>query len=150
MIRHPLAAAALLALAVFNTAAFAQGIQLVTPDEAKLPNATGQITSRGVTRGPGIKQVSPDPAAKSVKGPFDLKISFEPRGGSKIDPSSVKLTYMKNPPVDLTDRIKGGIKADGVEVDKASVPPGEHQIRVTVKDDEGRQTSSVVSVTVTN
>lgn len=148
-IRHFLGVT-LISTAAFSTTALGQGIQLVTPDEAKLPNATGQITSRGVTRGPGIKQVSPDPAAKSVKGPFDLKIAFEPRGGSKIDPASVKLTYMKNPPVDLTDRVKGGIKADGVEVDKASVPPGEHQIRVTVKDDEGRQTSSVVSVNVTN
>ena len=52
--------------------------------------------------------------------------------------------------MDLTDRVKAGIKAEGVEIDKASVPPGEHQIRVTVKDDEGRQTSSVVSVNVTN
>ena len=154
MINRPIMAA-LLALAAispltYSPTSLAQGLQLVTPDEAKLPNATGQITSRGVTRGPGIKVVSPDPSAKSVKGPFDLKISFEPRGGSKIDPTSVKLTYMKNPPVDLTDRVKAGIKAEGVEIDKASVPPGEHQIRVTVKDDEGRQTSSVVSVNVTN
>jgi hypothetical protein len=150
MIRPYIATATLLLVTAFSTATQAQGIQLVTQDEAKLPNATGQITSRGITRGPGIKQVSPDPAAKSVKGPFDLKISFEPRGGSKIDLSSVKLTYLKNPPVDLTDRVKGGIKADGVEVDKASVPPGEHQIRVTVKDDEGRQTSSVLNVNVAN
>ena len=145
-----LLAATLFSLAPFSTATLAQGIQLVTPDEATLPNATGQITSRGVTRGPGIKQVSPDPAAKGIKAPVDLKITFEPRGGSKIDPASVKLTYLKNPPVDLTDRAMNGIKADGIELSRANVPAGDHQIRVSVKDDEGRQTSSVVSINVAN
>lgn len=145
-----LLSATLISMSLFTTACLAQGIQLVTPDEARLPNATGQITSRGVTRGPGIKQVSPDPAAKGLKGPVDLKIAFEPRGGSKIDPASVKLTYMKNPPVDLTDRAKGGIKPDGIELSRANVPAGDHQIRVTVKDDEGRQTSSVVTINVAN
>lgn len=132
-----------------SQAALAQ-IQLITPDEAKLPNATGQVATRGVTRGPGIKQVSPDPAAKGLKGPVDLKIAFEPRGGSKIDADSVKVTYMKNPAVDLTDRVKGSIKPEGIDISKASLPPGDHQIRVTVKDNEGRQTTSTVSINVAN
>ncbi len=124
-------------------------LQLITPDEAKLPNAA-QVTTRGVTRGPGVKQVSPDPAAKGLKGPVDLKIAFEPRGGAKIDADSVTLTYMKTPAVDLTSRVKSGIKADGIDVSKATLPPGDHQIRVTVKDSEGRQTSQTVSINVAN
>jgi hypothetical protein len=128
----------------------AQTVQLISNDEAKLPNATGQVSSRGITRGPGIKVLSPDPASKTVKGPFDLKIAFEPRGGSKIDASSATLTYLKNPPVDLTGRVKSGIKPEGIDVSKAAVPIGEHQIRVTVKDDEGRQTSVVLSLNVVN
>lgn len=123
-------------------------VQLITNDEAKLPNATGMIATRGVTRGPAIKVVSPDPSAKDLKGLFDLKIAFEPRGGAKIDPASVKLTYLKSPSVELADRVKAGIKPEGIEVSKVSVPPGEHQIRVTVKDDEGRQTSTVLSLNV--
>lgn len=128
----------------------AQTLQLITSDEAKLPNATGQIATRGITRGPGIKVLSPDPTLKSIKGPFDLKIAFEPRGGSKIDPASATITYLKTPAVDLTARVKSGIKPEGIEISKAAVPPGEHQIRVTVKDDEGRQTSQVVTLTVAN
>lgn len=124
-------------------------LQLITPDEAKLPNAA-QGTTRGITRGPGVKQVSPDPAAKGLKGPVDLKIAFEPRGGAKIDADSVTLTYMKTPAVDLTARVKASIKADGIDVSKASLPPGDHQIRVTVKDSEGRQTSQTVSINVGN
>jgi hypothetical protein len=139
----------LMAGLLFAAASCAQAqVQLITADEARLPNATGQITSRGVTRGPGIKIVSPDPAAQGLKGAFDLKIAFEARGGSKIDPASVKLTYLKNPLVELTDRVKAGIKPEGIEVRQVAVPPGEHQIRVTVKDDEGRQSSSVISVNV--
>jgi hypothetical protein len=93
--------------------------------------------------------VSPDPAAK-LKGPVDLKIQFEARGGAKIDADSVKLTYMKSPTVDLTDRVKGAIKPEGIDVSKANLPPGEHNIRVTVKDSEGRQTTSTVSINVAN
>jgi hypothetical protein len=132
------------------TSAYAQNVQLITPDEAKLPNATAQIPTRGITRGPGIKLVSPDPSAKAIKGPFDLKVAFEPRGGAKIDPAGTTITYMKNPPVDLTERVKAGIKPEGIDVGKAVVPPGEHQIRITVKDDEGRQTSQVISLNVVN
>lgn len=123
-------------------------VQLITADEAKLPNATGLLASRGITRGPAVKIVSPDPSVKDLKGLFDLKIAFEARGGAKIDPASVKLTYLKSPNVELTERVKAGIKAEGIDVSKVSVPPGEHQIRVTVKDDEGRQTSTVLSLNV--
>ena len=146
-IRSLLIATALYAAA---TAAQAQTLQLITADESSLPNATGQISSRGITRGPGVKVLSPDPASKTVKAPFDLKIAFEPRGGSKIDPASATLTYLKNPTVDLTPRVKSGIKPEGIEVSKAAVPAGEHQIRVTVKDDEGRQTSQVINLNVVN
>jgi hypothetical protein len=121
---------------------------LVTEEEARLPNATGTAASRAVTRGPGIKLVSPDPASKTVKSPFDLKLIFEPRGGSKIDPASVKLYYMKNPLVDLTDRVKGGIKGDGIDLSKVEMPAGEHPLRVTVNDDEGRSSSSLITVIV--
>jgi hypothetical protein len=128
----------------------AQTVQLITKDEAGLPSATGKITTRGITRGPGINVLSPDPASKTVRGPFDLKIAFEPRGGSKIDASSATLTYLKNPAVDLTPRVKTGIKPEGVEVSNVAVPVGEHQIRVTVKDDEGRQSSLIISLNVVN
>ncbi len=125
----------------------AQAAPLVTEEEAKLPNAPG-LATRGVTRGPGIKVVSPDPGSKTVKSPFDLKVGFEARGGAKIDPASVKIHYMKTPLVDITERMKNGIKDEGIELPKAELPAGEHPIRFTVKDSEGRSTSSVVTLTV--
>ena len=120
---------------------------LVTEEEAKLPNAPS-LATRGVTRGPGIKLVSPDPASKTVKSPFDLKVGFEARGGAKIDPASIKVFYMKTPLIDLTDRIKDGIKDDGIDFAKTEMPTGEHNLRFTVKDSEGRSTSSVMTLNV--
>ncbi len=140
----------LIAAAVFATSAQAQTLQLISNDEAKLPNAPDQIVTRGITRGPGVKVISPSPEAKAHKGRIDLKIAFEPRGGSKIDASSVRLTYLKTPEVDLTKRIKGNIQAEGINVSEAAVPPGAHQIRISVKDDEGRQTNSVFNFNVIN
>jgi hypothetical protein len=136
---------AVILLAAAAGPAAAQALQLISEDEAKLPAATGAIATRGVTRGPGVKLASPESVAK---GNFAFKVAFEPRGGSKIDPASVKVIYLKNPPVDLTDRLKPAIKPDGIEVASATAPAGEHPLRVTVRDDEGRQGTAQITLTV--
>jgi len=117
---------------------------LITEGEAALPAAAPAVVTRGVTRGPSIKQVSPDPAADAVRSPISLKVAFEPRGGAKIDPASVKVSYMKSPAVDLTDRVKPALTEKGIQIDNAEVPPGDHQIRLTVQDSEGRQGTAVI------
>ena len=124
--------------------AAAQTVQLITDKEAKLP-AAPQAPSRAITRGPGVKLLSPESVAKAA---FSLKVAFEPRGGSKIDPGSVEVTYLKNPPVDLTSRVKSAIRPDGIDLASASAPAGDHPIRITVTDDEGRQGSLVINLSV--
>ena len=63
--------------------------ELITMKESQLPPAKGDLKTRGISRGPGIKVISPDvnitEVKAEVKTPFDLKIAFEPRGGVKID-----------------------------------------------------------------
>lgn len=120
---------------------------LITAKEAALPPAAGTLATRGISRGPAIKLASPE-ADTPVVAPFDFKVNFEPRGDAKIDPSSVKVVYMKSPFVDLTPRLKGAISANGIDFAKADVPPGAHTIRVTVKDSEGRETNSVLNLVV--
>ena len=144
MILRALALCAFLVSAQF---ANAQVVQLITEDEAKLPPPAAGLPSRGVTRGPGIKIASPDTSGK-LSNPFALKVAFVAHGGSKINPDSVKLTYLKSPLVDLTPRIKDAIVADGLDVPKVSVPTGEHKIRISVKDSDGRQTSEIVTLNV--
>lgn len=124
--------------------------ELITTKEAQLPNAKGELKTRGISRGPGIKVISPDVNIAEVKAeiktPFDLKIAFEPRGGIKIDPNSVKVTYLKFPYIDLTDRLKPGISENGIDFPKANVPSGEHSVRINVKDVDGRESSLVVTL----
>ena len=117
-------------------------VQLVTEEEAKRPDAKTALT-RAITRGPGVKLASAD----SVKASgFALKVEFEARGGKRIDANSVKVEYLKDPVVDVTDRVKMGIRADAVEVSQALLPPGDHSFRVSVADVDGRRGSTVFSL----
>ena len=123
--------------------AWADPLTLISPHEAQLPDAKA-VTTRAITRGPGIKMVTaPEVHAAS----FALKIALEPRGGAKIDPQSLRLEYLKEPAVDLTQRVSAGLKADQIDLPQVSVPKGVHHLRVSVKDTEGRSTTTVLSLT---
>ena len=139
-----LAASGVLALCVMQ----AHAVQLISPKEAQLPAASGSLNTRGIARGPGIRVASPDLAAANLKSPFDLKVQFESRGGNKIDPATVKVTYLKASAVDLTPRMQSAINETGIDLSKAEVPPGEHAIKITVKDVDGRETSTVLNLNV--
>ena len=127
-----------------SPAAFAQALQLITVDEAKQPAAASKPVSRAITRGPGVKLASPE----SVSGNFAFKVAFEPRGDSKIDPATVKVEYLKGAGVDLTERLKPSLKPTGIEVAAATAPAGEHPIRVSVRDSEGRLGTAEFKITV--
>jgi hypothetical protein len=121
----------------------AQVLQLISADEARLPAFT-KPPSRAITRGPGVKLASPE----SVSGQFPFKVTFEPRGDSRIDTSSVKVEYLKGSGIDLTERLKANVKPGGIEVAAAAAPPGEHSIRVSVRDSEGRMGTAEFTLTV--
>jgi hypothetical protein len=112
------------------------GVILITREEANLRPAGEAILMdrRGVTRAPKIDLVS---ASGSVS-PMRLQLKFESFGGAKIDPDSVRFTYMRTPNVDLTPRLKSFVKATGVDVPDVELPVGDHIIRVEIKDSDGR------------
>ena len=123
------------------------GHVLITEEEAKLPPPKGAVATdrRGVTRGPKVKFVE---EGGPVRSPMHLKLTFESFGGAKIDPDSVKVTYLKTPNVDLTPRIKSFVQATGIDIPDVELPAGEHMVRVDVKDSDGRigTTSFVLKV----
>lgn len=119
---------------------------LITAKEAALPPAT-KVVSRGISRGPAVKFISPT-AGSTVNSPFDLKIVFEPRGDSKVDVNSVKVTYLKFPYVDLTPRLKSAITPSGITFQNAEVPAGEHAVKLSVQDTEGRETNAEFNLIV--
>jgi hypothetical protein len=82
--------------------------------------------------------VSPPQTAGLVHSPLDLKLQFRAFGGAEIDPNSVVVTYLKEPTIDMTQRLTPFITAQGIEVEHAAVPPGKHQFRIELKDKDGR------------
>jgi hypothetical protein len=140
----------LMCIAAVAAAGDAAKLVLITKDEAQLPAAElGSLIMRaGITRGPQIDVVSPNPDAKNIPSPVHFQVKFAARGGANIDADSVHVLYLKRPLVDLTNRIKRFTKTDGIDVDLAEVPPGTHSIKVDVKDSEGRASSSVFTFSV--
>ena len=119
------------------------GSLLITDQEARLPPAKGafSVATRGITRGPRIDYV----ASTATTSPIRLQMKFESFGGAKIDTDSLKVTYLKDPAVDLTARVKPFVKPEGIDMPDAILPPGDHTLRVDVKDSDGRvATSSIV------
>jgi hypothetical protein len=117
----------------------ARAFQLITVEEASYPAATlPEVEIRGSpTRRPQIIVVSPPPNAGLVHSPLDLKLRFRAFGGTEIAPDSVVVTYLKNPLIDITQRIKSFIAQSGIDIMQAEVPPGLHKFLVRLKDKNG-------------
>lgn len=123
------------------------GQVLITEAEARLPPPRGAITAdrRGITRGPKIELIA---GTEPIHSPMHLQLKFESYGGAKIDPDSVKVTYMRTPNVDLTGRVKPFVQPVGIDIPDVELPLGDHMVRVDVKDSDGRvgSTSFVLKV----
>jgi hypothetical protein len=129
----------------------AGAFQLVTSEEAALPaRSVPLLDLRGSpTRRPIVVVVSPAPGAGLVHSPLDLKLEFRAFGGAKIDPDSVVVTYLKNPAINITQRITPFISTSGIIITQADVPPGKHEFWVQLKDKDGRLGGGEVSFQVT-
>jgi hypothetical protein len=129
----------------------AGAFQLVTSEEAALPaRSVPMLDLRGSpTRRPIVVVVSPAPGAGLVHSPLDLKLDFRAFGGSQIDPDSVVVTYLKDPAIDITQRITRFISTSGIVIRQADVPPGRHEFWVQVRDKDGRLGGGELSFQVT-
>jgi len=114
---------------------------LITEEEARLPPPKGAIVAdrRGVTRGPKIQYIED---GKEIHSPTHFQLKFETFGGAKIDPDSVKVTYLRTPNVDLTPRVKAFVQATGIDMPDVELPVGDHMLRVDIKDSDGRAGST--------
>jgi hypothetical protein len=140
-------------LTVFAAAAISVSVPayagqvLITEEEAKLPPPRGAVATdrRGITRGPKIEFVAD---SASVHSPMHFQLKFESYGGAKVDPASVKVTYLRTPNVDLTDRVKAFVQPTGIDIPDVQLPAGDHMVRVDIKDSDGRigSTSFVLKV----
>ena len=127
-------------LAIYIAAANpASAFELVTPSEAALPaGAVPTLDLRGSpTRRPVVTVLSPPPAAGQMHSPLNLKLQFRAFGGAAIDPNSVVVTYLKQPAIDMTQRLTPYITVQGIDIPQVEVPPGKHQFWIELKDNAG-------------
>lgn len=124
-------AAGLVVLALSGTV---HAEMLISAQEASLPE--NPFNERGAFPGPKVVLVSPSQDAAAVRSPTRLRVRFEQRG-AKIDLDSLRVTYIKLQPVDLTERVRPFVGADGIDFKDAEVPPGTHKIRVELRDADG-------------
>jgi hypothetical protein len=119
----------------------ARAAPLITAEEAALPPQKGAVpnSGRGITRGPKIQM--PEAETGVQTSPMRFQVKFQAFGGSSIDLEALKVTYLKTPVVDLTARIKPFAQPTGIDMPDALLPPGDHLVRVDIKDSDGRAAS---------
>jgi len=122
------------------------GVVLITPDEAQLPTPKGILAPRAITRGPRVELSDSDHG--ELHSPLRLQLKFRGFGGANINLDSLRVTYLKQPNVDLTSRVRPYAQATGIEIPDAEAPPGDHLVRVELHDSEGRRTVTTFVLSV--
>jgi hypothetical protein len=120
---------------------------IVTDEEAKRPLPKEMPPpDRGITRGPKIELMEDEKAI--LHAPLRLQLKFKSYGGSAIDLDAFRATYIKDPTVDLTPRIKPFVQPSGIDIPDAEFPPGEHFIQFGIRDSDGREVSKVIKLKI--
>ena len=127
--RATIAVAALLFSSQFAIARFV----LITEEEARRPRL---FMGRGPSP-PPIIEVFGLQADVPAALPLSFVVRFSARGGASVNMDSVRVTYMVKDPVDLTGRVRPFMTKQEIRVTDAIVPPGKHQIRISVQDSNG-------------
>ena len=135
------------ALLAASIASHAEGFELVTAEEAlreaeAVAAAPREVRTRGlpvVKPGqPAIEVVKPTAAGNEVSAPVRIEVAFKAAPGTRIVPSTFRVLYglLK---IDLTDRMKkhASVTEQGVVVDQARMPAGQHRLILQVADDQG-------------
>jgi hypothetical protein len=132
-----------------STAAF----KLITEEEAKYPDDPVDDRLRDPFPGPVINILG---CPKEVFAlPMDLTLELKAFGGATIDMDSLRVTYMKQPRVNLTSRIRAAnaIKAAGnnkvvISIEDAEIPVGQHTLQVWAKDSRNKDSKTLFVVDV--
>src|SRR6266403_6119554 len=142
MLRLNFALACSLLFAAFTALpATGRAAPLITAEEASLPPQKGAVpnSGRGITRGPKIQV--PEMETGVQTSPVHFLVKFQTFGGSSIDLDALKVTYLKSPVVDLTPRIRPFALPTGIDMPDSLLPPGDHLLRIDIKDSDGRVSS---------
>lgn len=128
-----------------NVGAQGAGTWVITSQEATLPQSPTSKAGRSISRGPAIRQVSPEGSVASGK-PFTLRVDFAGRGGEKIAPQTAQVVLLRGGNIDITQRLKAYITPTGIVIPDAMVAPGTHVLQVAVSDDRGHQSTANIEI----
>jgi hypothetical protein len=108
---------------------------LITEDEARRPRQF-IVERSGQLPPPRIAVFGPREDAPT-DSPVTFVVKFSARGGATVNMDSVAVVYMVRDPVDLTGRVRPFIQKEEIRIKDAIVPPGKHQLRISVEDSNG-------------
>jgi hypothetical protein len=137
--------------------AWAEPNWLITPDEvnqeavwrASNPEPV-MFRPKNVSPGrPVIEMVAPASLAEPIKTPFPIRIAFKAKDGATIKPETFQALYgfLK---IDITERLTGKAKVtrEGIDVESAAIPSGNHRLVLRVSDDKDRQGETEIRFSV--
>jgi len=130
-------AALLLTLSLFSAGFCATSLQLLTMEEAALPEAKN-FGFAAALRNDGPSITARDLEVAPGSRTFPLHVGFAAKDGAPVDISTLRLECLKSSTIDLTPRIRPYADKDGVKVDSISLPPGSYRFRVAISDFKGR------------
>ena len=115
--------------------------------ECFLVPGTCSVVETSQATGPKIRIVEPAPE-REYRAPIRLVIDFLPKEGAQVDLKSFKLEYLKLISIDITARVAGFVRPEGVRIEKADFPAGAHKLRLTLKDTAGGVTQQIYLVEI--
>jgi hypothetical protein len=74
-------------------------------------------------------------------------VKFAPRN-APVDVSSLKVQVVKLIPIDITDRVRPYVTAEGIQIPDAKLPSGEHKVRLSLSDNAGVVSRKEMTVTI--
>ena len=128
------------------------GDWLILPEEAAMapaPEPGPGILEAGredISAGPAIEVVEPLNGGR-LPMPIQVLVRFAPRS-EPVDLASLKVTLIKFISIDITDRIRPYVTAEGIQVPEAKIPSGKHRVRITLADRAGAWSVKEVSFEV--
>lgn len=99
----------------------------------------------GFSRRPEIAVLEPIGA---VTAPFRFAVRFKAHGSAKIVVPNIRVYYHKKGPIEITQRLRAGLSADGINIDDALTPPRKHTLRIELEDSEGQKEVSFVKLEI--
>ena len=122
---------------------------LLTEEEGALEDAPSSLyeVGRPFNDGPKIQVVTPE-TNNQYKSPMRITILFVPIDNKDIDLSKLKVEFLKLFTIDLTKRVLPYATKEGINIEKADLPKGKHNIRITIGDSQGGLTQVVITAKI--